>query len=121
MAQVLLKAFQIFCGIGGQYIGPFLMPLINPFNWSILVLSVFLPIYLSPPNVLNYDYEKNEKNSGKAFGLAFLIYYIISVILFCIFYRVMCAVSDAVDPSNMSASSAGNMLGNLTSLVSKLK
>lgn len=121
MAQVFLKAFQIFCGIGGQYIGPFLMPIINPFNWSILVLSVFLPIYLSPPNALNYDYEKNEKNSTKAFGFSFLIYYIISVILFCLMYRVMCSIADSVDPTTMGTDNATNLLNTFSTLSSKLR
>lgn len=97
MIQVLLKVLGMFCGLGGQYVMPFITPLINPAGWSSLVLCVFLPIYFSKESVINSKKKDDgslEKNSGIAFGFAFLIYYTICVILLCSMYKAICKVNE---------------------------
>jgi hypothetical protein len=89
MAQKLLK---IVCMIpGGQYISPFITALVNPACCSILVLSVFLPIYTSAPNTLNS--KDGQKSSNRAFLSAFLIWYPIVVLINCIIFYVLCKVA----------------------------
>lgn len=98
MIQILLKALSIFCKIGGKFVFMFLQPLISPFSWSTLVLSVFLPIYYSKNNFMNYDKETDKKDSTKAFGYAFLIHYIICVIFLYFVFSAACKVSDEINP-----------------------
>jgi len=89
MAQKLLK---IVCMIpGGQYISPFITALVNPACCSVLILSVFLPILTSKPNMLNSN--DGQKSSGKAFRSAFLIWYPIVVLINCIIFYVLCKVA----------------------------
>lgn len=101
MIQVILKAFSMFCGFGGSYVAPFLIPLINPSCWVVLVLCVFLPIYFSTDSVLNSDTQPDgskKKNGGKAFVFAFLFYYVILLILGCSSMQAACKVNDSVNP-----------------------
>ena len=101
MIQFILKIFSMFCGIGGQYIAPFITPLINPSCWSVLILSCFLPIYFQSNNFLNSTTnEKGEKESsaGRAFGFAFSIWYLIAISIVCAIMQFACKVSDQVNP-----------------------
>lgn len=96
MIQIILKVLGLFCGLGGQYVMPFITPLINPMGWSVLVLSVFLPIYFSKDNVLNSkpkDDGSLQRDSGRAFGFAFLIYYTFCVLVTCSLYGAACKVN----------------------------
>ncbi len=92
---IILKVFTIFCNIGGKWIAPFLMPLINPICWTVLVLSVFLPILYSGPAWMNKD-EKGQQDAGKAFGFAFLFYYIIVLVSACSVMQAACAGANVV-------------------------
>jgi hypothetical protein len=97
---MLLKTFTLFCSFGGSYIAPFLIPLLNPSCWVVLVLCVFLPIYFSPDSAINSDTQDDgtkKKNGGKAFGFAFLFYYIILVILACSIMQLSCQASKAIN------------------------
>lgn len=101
MIQVILKAFAMFCGFGGATFAPFLIPLINPSCWVVLVLCVFLPIYFSQDSFLNTDTlpdGSKKKNGGKAFGFAFLFYYVILLILGCSIMQATCKANDAFNP-----------------------
>lgn len=93
MIQIILKVLGLFCGLGGQFVMPFITPLLNPAGWSSLVLCVFLPIYYSSPNILNSKTKEDgslEKNSGRSFGFAFLIYYAICIVILCSMYGAIC-------------------------------
>lgn len=101
MIQVILKAFSLFCGLGGANVAPFLVPLINPSSWVVLVLCVFLPIYFSQDSVLNTDTlpdGSRKKNGGKAFGFAFLFYYVILVSIGCSLMQTACKANNALNP-----------------------
>ena len=97
MIQLILKAVSIFCRFGGPYVAPVIMPLINPFSWSTMLLCVFLPILFSKPNPLNSTDNEN-KSGGRAFGFAFLINYLICCIFLCIVMRFTCKASRRVNP-----------------------
>jgi hypothetical protein len=91
----------MFCSFGGEWIAPFLIPLINPICWVVLVLCVFLPIYFSRDSVLNTDTQvdgSKKRNAGKAFGFAFVFYYVILVILGCSIMQVACKANDSYNP-----------------------
>lgn len=101
MIQLILKVFSWFCGLGGQYIAPFITPLLNPLCWSVLILSCFLPIYFSGQNFLNSsENEKGEKVSsgGRAFGFAFLIWYISAVSIVCVIMQYACSINERLNP-----------------------
>ncbi len=98
MIQIILKLLSLFCKIGGKWVFMFVQPLISPFSWSTLVLSVFLPIYYSKKNFMNYDEESGKKDSTKAFGYSFLIHYIICVIFLYFVFTAACRVSDEINP-----------------------
>lgn len=101
MLPVLLKAFSMFCSLGGPWLGPFIVPLINPLCWSVLVLCVFLPIFLTKESVLNSDVDAEgnmKKNGGKAFGVAFGIWYGILLVCGCCVMQSACKANDSFNP-----------------------
>ena len=99
MAQIALKVFTVFCGIGGPNIAPFILPLIN----IPLLISSFIPIMLivmlgSDVNVINSVDDGNGnkiKNWNKGSGFAFLIYYLIFLILGCSVMHSACKAGRA--------------------------
>lgn len=99
MAQVFLEVFTIFCGAGGAWISPFIMPLINP----VTLISCFIPIMLSVMfingnNFLNSDDDgkgNKTKNWSKGSGYAFLIYYLIFLSLACSIMQTACKVGQS--------------------------
>jgi hypothetical protein len=97
MIQLILKGVTMFCGAGGQIWAPFVMQLVNPFSWSVLVLCVFLPIYFSNPSVLN-SADGKKKQIDRTFGIAFGIYYVIMVIILCSVMQSACKVNDSYNP-----------------------
>lgn len=97
MIQLILKGVSMFCGAGGKFWAPFLIQLVNPSSWSILVLCVFLPIYFSKLSVLNSE-DGKEKKIGRTFGIAFGIYYAIMVIILCSIMQSVCKVNDSYNP-----------------------
>ena len=107
MAQVILQGISMFCNFGGAYIAPLYVPIISLVNfgaipicllfWSILLLSIFTPIMVSPPNVLNSDDNANI-NGGRAFGFSFLIYYVVTVLILCSIMQLTCKVSNTYNP-----------------------
>jgi len=106
MAQIVMKAMQLFCGFGGPYIAPFIIPsialvLIPNFPifisaWSILLLSIFTPMMLTPLNILNSSTDNGvqTRNGPKAFGFSVLIYYFVSLALACSIMQITCKVSN---------------------------
>lgn len=94
---MLLKLLSTFCKFGGPYVAPFVMPLINPFLWSTLIVFAFLPIYFRSINKLNSEDGKN-KSAKRSFKFAFIIHYIVCLILLCSIMQVACKVSDEVNP-----------------------
>jgi hypothetical protein len=95
MAQVFLEIFSVFCGVGGPYIAPFIIPIINP----ALLISSFIPILLiimyTGTNILNSTDDSNgnkTKSWGKGSGYAFLIYYVIILLISCSIMQAACKV-----------------------------
>lgn len=89
MIQLVLKSLRIFCALGGSYVAPFLIPLLNPSSCSILVICFFLPIWYSSPSILN-SYDNKTVESNKSFYSAFGIYYVIMVIVLCSLMQSIC-------------------------------
>lgn len=114
MLQIILQLMSIFCKIGGKWFFMFIQPLISPFSWSTLTLSVFLPIFYAKKNFMNYDEETGKKDSTKAFGYAFLIHYVICVILLFFLYTGACKVSDAINPY-----ASENAMGLVSNIIKK--
>jgi hypothetical protein len=109
MATIIKKGLSIYCALGGPYISPVIVPLINLINvisfpifiscWVILIFSIFIPINFSGQNILNTSTYANNvkvKNPGKAFGISFAIYYIIMVSCMCVIMQSACKVNDSI-------------------------
>jgi hypothetical protein len=109
MATIIKKGLSIYCSLGGPYISPIIVPLINLINiisfpifiscWAILLISIFIPINFSGKNILNTSTNPDNtkrKNPGKAFGISFAIYYIIMVSCMCVIMQSACKVNDMI-------------------------
>ena len=95
MAQVALKVFSLFCNLGGPFVAPFIIPIVNP----ALLISSFVPIMLiimfgTKVSVLNSsDGKKKSWSSGSKW--AFLIYYVLALILSCSILQTVCRVGES--------------------------
>ena len=99
MIQVILKVLKVFCGLGGQFVMPFIAPLINPSGWTVLTLCVFLPILFAGDPKQQWNSEDGkDRNAGIAFRNAFFIYYGICILCLCSLYQTICKVNDSVNP-----------------------
>jgi hypothetical protein len=109
MATVIKKGLSLYCSLGGPYISPFVVPILNLINilsfpifiscWLILILSIFIPINFSGQNILNTSTgtdNKKIKNSGKAFGISFAIYYVIMLSCLCSLMQSICRVNNDI-------------------------
>ena len=104
-----MKAVSIFCGLGGPYVAPILVPILGLLAipilplfsslWCTLVVCIFIPIYFSGVNVLNSG-DNKEKDIKRTFGFSFLIYYIICVSIMCSIMQAACKVSASIDPTS---------------------
>jgi hypothetical protein len=103
MIQLLLQIFSIFCKFGGQFVMPFIFPLmflIMPpqlfCGWIILLLCFFTPIMTSNGGVNALgSYDGKTRDSKRAFGFAFLLYYICMMLFGCCMYQVACKVQQS--------------------------
>ena len=104
MLQLILTAFQVFCGFGGPYVMPFIAPfmfLIMPpaliFGWLVLLLCFFTPIMTVNGGVNAVSSNDGKtRDSTRSFGFAFLFYYICMVIVACSVSQVACKVQEAL-------------------------
>lgn len=108
MLPIIMKAVSMFCGLGGPYVAPILIPIIGlliPLPplfsslWCTLVVSIFIPIYFSSVNVLNSG-DNKDKDIKRTFGFSFLIYYIICLSIMCSIMQAACKVSSSIDPTS---------------------
>ena len=103
MIQLILEAFSVFCKFGGQFVMPFIFPLMQLImppqlicGWMILLLCFFTPIMTSNGGVNTFSSSDGKTRNGtRAFGFAFLFYYICMVITACCLYQVACKVQDS--------------------------
>lgn len=95
MASVILKVFQMFCGIpGGSVTGSLVVPILNP----VLLISCFIPImlsviYIGGPNILNSS-DNTNKEWARGSQNAFLIYYIVFFFISLSILNTVCQVAD---------------------------
>ena len=94
--NIILEVMSWFCWLGGQYIAPFFVPLINPMSWSALLLCCFLPLALVPENWFNTDSKTKTKTTLAAFESSVMIGYPISIILACILMNFACQVRQSI-------------------------
>jgi hypothetical protein len=96
MATLSVQISKLVCNLpGGRFIGPLIIPVINP----IQLLLVYLPVLL----VMHYGYESNsynsengEKNMWKTSKWAFLFYWLCSAILLLPLLLIGCSYMDDI-------------------------
>lgn len=98
--RLIFDSLKIFCFLGGPYIAPVFVPLINPLCWSICLLSFFLPLRFTYSNFLNTKPGETTVDTGRTMQFSFIIYYIFTVASLFFVMSDVCKKADQISAAS---------------------
>jgi hypothetical protein len=88
--HIAKMAVSAGCGLGGQYVAPFIMPLINPGAWSSCLVLLLICSTCAPTTPINSgDFKSTSRN-------VCIVHYISCVLVLCCVFGAVCKVDSAV-------------------------